>query len=516
MTQGPGFLAGVLRGAVLSLAVLAALSVMLPGPARQEMPPQDRLEPPPGSEFSRAPVETPARLPEAERLPDPAATVAPPAGAAPAARESGAGADTEPVARPQVADVPAAPPAAPVAEPAPPPPAAESAAGSQPLPGPPGSDVPRPSRLPQVEAPAAAGGALAPETVTAPEPAAPAPARLPQVAPPPPATGDAAPQQAPAPAGAEAPPAAQGDAASAAGSTPPGPAESAPAPSSRLPQIEPPAGPRLPGVAPEGGAPALPGGGGAQPAPGGSDEPAAAPATGDGAETPRLGALARNAVPFEVGETPLLAVVLIDAGPAGADIALLGSIPFPVSFAVDPSAPDAAERALALRAAGFEVLALLPEGAAGLPENATPADVEAALAAHVATLPMAVAMLAPDTAAPLVAPGPLARQMLAHLARSGHGLVLAQSGLNSLAQAAARASVPALTLFRNLDATREPAPAIRRYLDRAAFEARAQGRVAMLGHTYPETVRALLEWGSGPEARSVALAPVSALLRTAR
>ncbi|PKP79318.1 MAG: hypothetical protein CVT80_16695, partial [Alphaproteobacteria bacterium HGW-Alphaproteobacteria-2] len=72
MTQGPGFLGGMLRGAVLSLAVLAALSVILPGPARHDAPPpQDRLEPPPGSEFSRAPVETPARLPEAERQPEP-------------------------------------------------------------------------------------------------------------------------------------------------------------------------------------------------------------------------------------------------------------------------------------------------------------------------------------------------------------------------------------------------------------------------------------------------------------
>ncbi|PKP79362.1 MAG: hypothetical protein CVT80_16460, partial [Alphaproteobacteria bacterium HGW-Alphaproteobacteria-2] len=169
-------------------------------------------------------------------------------------------------------------------------------------------------------------------------------------------------------------------------------------------------------AAPEGTAPALPGGGGGALAPGGTAEPATQPETNAAVEGPRLGALARNATPFEAGESPLMVVVLIDAGAAGADLALLGSIPFPVSFAVDPSGPGSDERAQALRAAGFEVLVRLPEGPAGLPEGATPADVETALAAHEGVLPMAVAMLAPDADAPLAAPGPLARQMLAHLA----------------------------------------------------------------------------------------------------
>lgn len=492
MTRGPGFLAGMLRGAVFSLAVLAALSVILPGPARQETPPpQDRLEPPPGSEFSRAPAESPARLPETQRQPEPGPAVAPPAGVAPAAPEAGTGAETAPVARPEVADAPAAPPSAPEAEPAPPPPAADAAA--------PGAEVPRASRLPQIASAPAASGTPAPAPDSL--PVAPGTSRLPQIVTPP-SAGAATEETAPAPA----------DPASTPSEPVPAAERAAPVSTSRLPQITQPAGPRLPGVAPEGAAPALPGGGAAPaPAPGAGTEP-----TAEADEAPRLGALARNALPFETDGRPLMAVVLVDAGEAGADLALLGSIPFPVSFAVDPSAPEAADRAQVLRAAGFEVLVRLPEGAAGLPEGAAPADVETALAAHEGALPMAVAMLAPDTDAPLALPGPLARQMLAHLARSGHGLVLVQSGLNSLSQAAARAGVPALTLFRGLDAAGETVPAIRRYLDRAAFEARAQGQVAILGRTYPETVRALLEWGTGPEARSVALAPVSALLRAAR
>ena len=52
----------------------------------------------------------------------------------------------------------------------------------------------------------------------------------------------------------------------------------------------------------------------------------------------------------------------------------------------------------------------------------------------------------------------------------------------------------AATVFRALDAENEPAAAIRRYLDRAAFKAAQDGRVVVVGKTRPETIAALMEW----------------------
>jgi uncharacterized protein len=69
-------------------------------------------------------------------------------------------------------------------------------------------------------------------------------------------------------------------------------------------------------------------------------------------------------------------------------------------------------------------------------------------------------------------------------------------------------------VFRILDATGESVPKMRNYLDRAAFKAAQEGRVVVIGSTRPETVAALLEWTVEGRAASVALAPVSAVLRS--
>ncbi len=75
-------------------------------------------------------------------------------------------------------------------------------------------------------------------------------------------------------------------------------------------------------------------------------------------------ALVQNAEPFETtAGDPLMSIILMDTGQDRDEdtigLAALRSFPYPLSFAVDTGLPDAAERAEAYRAAGYEVLALV-------------------------------------------------------------------------------------------------------------------------------------------------------------
>lgn len=473
MAKASGFVSGLVRGSMLSIVVLAAISLVAPLPERPgATPPQDRLDLPAGSEFRRPPAEAGTVLPEPDETPASGAGEAPATGVAEDAEPP---AETTPAPRPEVADAP--PTAAPLPE------AGEPTAGN---------------RLPAAGADAPPAGTR-PEAIGVPVPAIPVPriefdqSRLPQIAPP--APGDGAqdsPERgaAPTPIGvdglpADIAPTAPTDAAGVAQEPEPGP---------RLPTVADVTEPSLPGVR--------------------ATTPGSATAQAGG---PRLGALARNAAGFEADDgRPLMSVLLIDAGDAGLDAEVLGTFSFPVTFAIDPTAPGAAERAARLRNAGFEVVVRLPEGDAGLAPDAAPADVETALASYFDTLPQAVALFDRRADAASAASSAGARQMLAFLADSGHGLLTREAGLNSLPQAARRAGLPAATVFRDLDTAREEASAIRRYLDRAAFRARSEGSVIVLGHTYPETVRALFEWAMTGEAETVRLAPVSAVLRLLR
>ena len=71
-----------------------------------------------------------------------------------------------------------------------------------------------------------------------------------------------------------------------------------------------------------------------------------------------------------------------------------------------------------------------------------------------------------------------------------------------------------VSVVRDFDGDGQDATVIRRFLDQAAFKA-GQGDqgVIMVGRLRAETVSALLLWGLQDRAGSVALAPVSAVLR---
>lgn len=220
------------------------------------------------------------------------------------------------------------------------------------------------------------------------------------------------------------------------------------------------------------------------------------------------GPLALYARSFEGGKgKPLFAILLRDIGAAGMDRAELARLPFPVSFVVDPLAPDAEQAEQAYRAAGQEVLIL----ATGIPAGATAADIEQTFQSVTETLPETVAMI-DATEAGFQDNRPLASLVIPVLKAGGRGLVTYDRGLNAADQIARREGLPAATIFRRLDAEGEAKAVIRRYLDRAAFKAAQDGKVVVIGDTRPETIAALLEWTVEGRAASVALAPVSAVL----
>ncbi len=219
------------------------------------------------------------------------------------------------------------------------------------------------------------------------------------------------------------------------------------------------------------------------------------------------GALQRNSQSFENPEShPVMAVILRDMG---ADRSLLGdlkNLPFALSFIVDAAADDAAEAISFYRNAGAEVVLSVP-----MPAGATPADAEVVLQAYAPLLDKAVAMMAPKDLG-FQTLGVTAAHVAVVLAQSGHGLITMPQGLNTGHKVALKEGVAAGLVFRELDNDGQSGAVIRRFMDNAAFKARVENGVIMLGHARMETIQALIEWSLGNRAQSVVLAPVSAIL----
>ena len=245
----------------------------------------------------------------------------------------------------------------------------------------------------------------------------------------------------------------------------------------------------------------------------------------------RVPAVTAHASGYRSTGRPLFAVVLIDDLGDGPEVMAeretLTRFPFPVTIALDPARPGAAEAADLYRAAGVELVML----ADALPRGGTAQDFEVALEAARAAMPEAVALADLPGGALARDRGRLAA-VLPALAETGHGLVTLQGGLGGGLAAAERAGVPATGAYRILDADGERASVITRYLDRAIFEAVNDGAVTVVGRARPDTVSALYAWAldgaevetdalrrginrpetRGSRSRAVDIAPLSAVL----
>ncbi len=221
-----------------------------------------------------------------------------------------------------------------------------------------------------------------------------------------------------------------------------------------------------------------------------------------------VGALRAYAASYEGAPAAgQLSVILIDSGEDGMARDELVKLGFPFSIAIDPATPDAAQVAAEYRAAGIEVLAMLGD----LPVSAAPGDVAVALEGYFGVLTEAIAVLDPLDGR-IQSNRSLLQPVLGTIRDTGHGLVTYDRGLNTAQQAARREGIAAATVFRLLDAELEEGPKIKRYLSRAAFSAAKDGSVVVLGRSYPETVKALLEWSLDEKGGDLAIVPVSQVM----
>ncbi|EPX78995.1 divergent polysaccharide deacetylase family protein [Litoreibacter arenae] len=221
-----------------------------------------------------------------------------------------------------------------------------------------------------------------------------------------------------------------------------------------------------------------------------------------------LGALRNFAAQVDgIEGKSLFGVILIDSGEDGIPREDLMKLSIPVTIAIDPTAADAASTMQAYRDAGMEVVAIANE----LPTSAGPGDVAVAVEAYFNILDQAVGLMDPLDGR-IQSNRTLLQPVLGAIRNSGHGLITFDRGLNTAQQAARRENIPAATVFRVLDGELEEAPKIKRYLDRAAFNANRDGAVVVVGRSYPDTVKALVEWVLEKKEAGIAMVPVSAVM----
>jgi len=235
------------------------------------------------------------------------------------------------------------------------------------------------------------------------------------------------------------------------------------------------------------------------------------PDTAPDAEEERLTALERNSsFSGSLTGAPLMAVVLNDPGLPTPLRRALAALELPVTIALNPMDPSADQAAEIYRAAGKEVLVL----ANGLPNGAQASDLDVTFGAWFDALPQAVGVLDLPRGG-FARNANLTTQVLPLIARDGHGLVSFAGGLSRVDSAAAREGVPHAQVFRVLDDEDQSAFTIRRYLDRAVFQASQIGEVIVFGDaTNDATMEALELWRSDGRADQVSVVPVSAILLT--
>lgn len=207
----------------------------------------------------------------------------------------------------------------------------------------------------------------------------------------------------------------------------------------------------------------------------------------------------------DTGGKPLLSIVLIDDGSMSAAAAALAGLPFSVTIAIDPALPNAADLMTSYRADGFEVAVM-----AKLPEGAVPSNVEITFESVFASLPETIAVL-DIGAGGLQSDRAVTEQAMDILAAQGRGLITASQGLNMAGRAAEQAGVPSVVVFRDLDVDNQDACVVRRFVDQAAFRARQESGVVLVGRVRPDTISALILWGTANQDDQVAVVPVSAV-----
>ncbi len=205
---------------------------------------------------------------------------------------------------------------------------------------------------------------------------------------------------------------------------------------------------------------------------------------------------------------PKMALILYDPGLPMALRHAVAAFDFPITLALNPLDPSAPEAAEMYFNAGKEIVIL----AAGLPTGASPADMDVTLGSYLDSFPTAIGLVDLPTDGFTRNAG-LLRDVLAILQRDGHGLITFAGGLSQAARAAEAAGLRHAEIFRVIDPGPESQFTIRRFLDRAVFQASQLGHVIVYGDAANDaTMEALELWRNEGRANQVALVPVSAIL----
>jgi uncharacterized protein len=207
---------------------------------------------------------------------------------------------------------------------------------------------------------------------------------------------------------------------------------------------------------------------------------------------------------------PLMAIILNDPGLPTPLRRALAAVDLPITIALNPMDTSASQGADIYREAGKEVLIL----ANGLPNGARATDLDVTFSAWFDSLPQAVGVLDLPRGG-FARNAALTAGVLPLIARDGHGLVSFSGGLSRVDAAAQTAGVPHAEVFRVLDDEDQSAFTIRRYLDRAVFQASQIGQVLVFGDAANDaTMEALELWRSDGRADQVSVVPVSTILLT--
>ncbi|MFO1083736.1 MAG: divergent polysaccharide deacetylase family protein [Reyranellaceae bacterium] len=240
-----------------------------------------------------------------------------------------------------------------------------------------------------------------------------------------------------------------------------------------------------------------------------------------GSERATKEAWRRNALPFrDPGGRPLVAIVIDDVGLDRPRSRRAWELPGPLTMSFLPYAKDLPEQARAARAKGHELMLHLPmepngrndPGPNALLVSLSDAELRQRTNAALDSFD-GYAGVNNHMGSRFTAFRPGMETVLRQF--KGRGLMFLDSRTSSQSvgdQVAQEIGVPSIARHVFLDDD-ETLDAVRRRLAETEAVARRQGFVVAIGHPHEATLQALAEWLPGLQAKGLALAPATAVLR---
>lgn len=205
---------------------------------------------------------------------------------------------------------------------------------------------------------------------------------------------------------------------------------------------------------------------------------------------------------------PVLAIILVGAGPDGGVTDDVFLLPAPLTLAIDPALANASNLVIDARDSGFEALAIL---------NSSPGNDQDEAAANVVNqLSRVEGVIGVAALNDALSGNGAINGVLTAIAPRGMGLFDAtEEGGSTGFRTAKGMGLPAAPLGRAFDETPSSAMVFQS-LERAAFDARRTGAFIVVGKAEPSVLTGLRRWLNVKAGKSVAVAPLSEVFRRMR